>query len=149
MDGSTTELTDYYTVLVTLMKVFVSTVQVGNQAVQGVESSMVKEKGMSKKELAALIGRTSPNQSFINGTSSISLGDLYVYFSLKGDEDFASDSEWFTRWFPCVSDFVGDAVNSPVGFSDPKVIGKVAALAMWWNEPKKVDNSFVDLGSAS
>ena len=93
IQGSSSELTDYYTVLATLQKMFVSTVAVASQAVQGVEGGLVKEKGLGKKELAALIARCGENQSFVNGTPGVSLGDLYVYFSLKGDEKFEGD--WF------------------------------------------------------
>jgi len=42
--GASSELTDYYTILATLQKMFASTVGVTSQTVQAVEGGMVKEK---------------------------------------------------------------------------------------------------------
>jgi len=93
-----------------------------------------------------LVGRCGENQGFVNASSSISLGDLHVYFSLKGDEGFEG-GPWYDRWIACMSSFVKDTIDSPVGLSDVKLIGTVEATG--YKETKAVGATFVELGSAT
>ena len=149
--SSSAPLTDYYTVLLALQKTFDSSIEVAPRSVQAAQIGSIDSKPLSAKELKSIIESLSSDdgngRSFVNATSSPSLGDFNLYFSLTASKTTPS-GQFFDRWLACMTSNVQDALSSPVGFTDELFIGKVKALCL---APTAAANSpaFLNLDPAS
>ncbi|GMI03281.1 hypothetical protein TrVE_jg4106 [Triparma verrucosa] len=143
--GSANPLTDYYTVLTTLQKTFVSSIQVPSNIIVASQST-ITSKPLSNKDVTSLLSNMTNYDTFLSATSGPSLLDYHVYFSLS-PSSLPPSSRFFDRWLSCLTDSVTSSLSASRGVTDPKIIGKLTPIPS--PTLSAVGYAFVDIGSCA